>query len=199
MVQEANTQARVVKRYRNRKLYDTQNSCYVTLEEIAEMIRTGDDVKVVDNRSGEDLTTITLTQIIFEEEKKNKKLLPLYALRKVIQSGGESLAQLLQKPINTINTAVNSITNVRDEAEKVIDKIKDEIEDSSQFVRDFLNKAHKNVDALSHKVEEAFKNPLQWNLHLKPGALKEEIRALRKKLATLERKVKKHPQNGKKS
>lgn len=196
MVQEASNPQRLIKRYRNRKLYDTQDSCYVTLNEIGEMIRNGDDVKVVDNRSGEDLTSITLTQIVFEEEKKHKSLLPLDALKKVIQSGGESLAQLIQIPINT---AVSSITNVRDEAEKVIDKIKDEIEDSSQFVRDFLNKAHKNVDALSNRVEEAFKYPFQWNMRVNPQDLKQEIRNLRKKLASLERKVRKHPQNGKKS
>lgn len=194
MVQEANPPKRLIKRYRNRKLYDTRDSCYVTLNEIGEMVREGEDVKVIDNRSGEDLTSLTLTQIVFEEEKKHKSLLSLDALRKLIQSGGESLAQLIQIPINT---AVSSITNVRDEAEKVIVKIKDEIEDSSQFVKDFIGKAHKNVDAVSSKVEEAFKYPFQWNLRLNPEALKKEIRALRKKLAGLERKVRKHPQNGK--
>ena len=53
-----------------RKLYDTERSCYVTLDDIAVMIRSGEEVTVVDNKSGEDLTSVTLAQIIFETEKK---------------------------------------------------------------------------------------------------------------------------------
>jgi polyhydroxyalkanoate synthesis repressor PhaR len=85
---------RVIKRYANRKLYDTQRSRYVTLDQIADMIRTGDDVKIVDNNTKEDLTSVTLAQIIFEEEKKQKSFLPLAALREVIQSGGQSLQEI---------------------------------------------------------------------------------------------------------
>jgi polyhydroxyalkanoate synthesis repressor PhaR len=85
-------ETRVVKRYANRKLYDTQRSRYVTLEQIAEMIRGGEDVKIVDNNSKEDLTAITLTQIIFEEEKK-QSFLPLSALRNIIQSGANNMTQ----------------------------------------------------------------------------------------------------------
>src|SRR5262249_13724890 len=87
-------ETRVVKRYANRKLYDTQRSRYVTLEQIADMIRSGDDVKIVDNNSKADLTSVTLAQIIFEEEKNKKSFLPLGALRNIIQSGGESLTEL---------------------------------------------------------------------------------------------------------
>ncbi|HEX2572790.1 MAG TPA: polyhydroxyalkanoate synthesis regulator DNA-binding domain-containing protein [Polyangia bacterium] len=88
------TETRVIKRYANRKLYDTQRSRYVTLDQIADMIRCGEDVKIVDNNSKEDLTSVTLAQIIFEEEKKRKSFLPLAAMRNIIQSGGESLQEL---------------------------------------------------------------------------------------------------------
>src|SRR6185295_19271831 len=88
---------RVVKRYANRKLYDTQRSRYVTLDQIAEMIRGGEDVKIVDNNSKEDLTTITLAQIIFEEEKKQKSFLPLAAMKNIIQSGGERIEELVSQ------------------------------------------------------------------------------------------------------
>src|SRR5215468_4733931 len=86
-------ESRVIKRYANRKLYDTQRSRYVTLDQIAEMIRGGEDVKIVDNNSKEDLTTVTLAQIIFEEEKKQRSFLPLNAMRNIIQSGGEWFAE----------------------------------------------------------------------------------------------------------
>src|SRR6185312_8201397 len=86
-------ETRIVKRYANRKLYDTQRSRYVTLDQIADMIRSGEDVRIVDNNSKEDLTSITLAQIIFEEEKKQKSFLPLSAMRNIIQSGGEAIQE----------------------------------------------------------------------------------------------------------
>ena len=64
--------AYVIKRYSNRKLYDTQESRYVTLEEIEEMIRAGKEISVVDAASGEDLTSVTLTQIILENERNHR-------------------------------------------------------------------------------------------------------------------------------
>src|SRR3569833_4290351 len=73
---------RIIKRYANRKLYDTEHSRYVTLDQISEMIRNGDDVKIVDNKTKEDLTTVSLAQIIFEEEKQQRSFLPLGAMRK---------------------------------------------------------------------------------------------------------------------
>src|SRR5262249_15077497 len=93
----AMAESRVIKRYANRKLYDTQRSRYVTLDQIAEMIRGGEDVKIVDNNSKEDLTTVTLAQIIFEEEKKQKSFLPLNAMRNIIQSGGERIEELVSQ------------------------------------------------------------------------------------------------------
>ena len=80
------TTARTIKRYANRKLYDTRDSRYVTLEHIAAMVRAGDDVRVVENTTRADLTTATLAQIIFEEEKKTPRL-SVAGLRKIIQGG----------------------------------------------------------------------------------------------------------------
>jgi polyhydroxyalkanoate synthesis repressor PhaR len=87
------SEPRIIKRYANRKLYDTQHSRYVTLDQISEMIRAGDEVKIVDNKSKEDLTSVTLAQIIFEEEKKQRSFLPLTAMRNIIQNGGEWIAE----------------------------------------------------------------------------------------------------------
>src|SRR5215471_4917791 len=90
-------ETRIIKRYANRKLYDTEHSRYVTLDQISEMIRNGDDVKIVDNKTKEDLTTVTLAQIIFEEEKKQRSFLPLNAMRNIIQSGGERIEELVSQ------------------------------------------------------------------------------------------------------
>ena len=60
---------RLIKRYESRKLYDTEESRYVSLDEIAEWVRTGQEVKVIDNASADDVTAQTLTQIILEEQR----------------------------------------------------------------------------------------------------------------------------------
>ena len=97
------SEPRIIKRYANRKLYDTQHSRYVTLDQISEMIRSGDDVKIIDNKTKEDLTSITLAQIIFEEEKRQKSFLPLQAMRNIIQTGGESITQLVNQAKGRVN------------------------------------------------------------------------------------------------
>ena len=81
----------LIKRYPNRKLYDTESKQYVTLQGIAELIRGGHEVQVVDHMTDEDLTAVTLTQIIFEQEKKQGGFLPTAVLRGLVQSGGETL------------------------------------------------------------------------------------------------------------
>lgn len=82
----------LIKRYPNRKLYDTNAKRYITLEKIAEMIRNGQEVRVVDYASGEDLTALTLTQIIFEQEKRQNGWLSRSLLLKIIREGGERLS-----------------------------------------------------------------------------------------------------------
>jgi polyhydroxyalkanoate synthesis repressor PhaR len=85
-------QARVIKRYANRKLYDTRDSKYVTLDRIAELVRSGEEVKVLDNRSQRDMTKITLAQIIYEEQKSgNATAWSVQSLRDFIQQGRDKL------------------------------------------------------------------------------------------------------------
>ncbi|MEM9234356.1 MAG: polyhydroxyalkanoate synthesis repressor PhaR [Pseudomonadota bacterium] len=81
----------VIKKYANRRLYNTATSSYVTLDHLAEMVRNGDDFHVVDAKSGEDLTRAVLTQIIFEQENKGQNLLPVPFLRQLIGLYGDNL------------------------------------------------------------------------------------------------------------
>lgn len=85
------TMARIVKRYGNRKLYDTSESRYVTLEEIARYVRDGEDVTVIENETGEDLTALAFAQIILEEERRKSGLLSLPVLRQLIRHGEEAI------------------------------------------------------------------------------------------------------------
>ena len=92
---------KIIKRYQNRKLYDTQDSCYVILEDIRDMIKEGEDIQVIDNATKEDLTSVTLAQIILEEERKNQSLLPTGMLKHIIASGGEAIRVLLQRSLES--------------------------------------------------------------------------------------------------
>src|SRR5262245_35190382 len=89
---------KVIKRYSNRKLYDTERSKYVTLDEIAKMIKAGEEVTIIDNETKEDLTSVTLTQIIYEEEKRESRM-PLSMLRNLIQTGGDALQEFFDKSV----------------------------------------------------------------------------------------------------
>jgi polyhydroxyalkanoate synthesis repressor PhaR len=91
-------QTRVIKRYANRKLYDTRDSKYVTLDRIAELVRNGDDVKVIDNGSKEDITKVTLAQIIYEEQKSgNATAWSVQSLRGFILQGRQKLISTLKE------------------------------------------------------------------------------------------------------
>ncbi len=94
---------RVIKRYSNRKLYDTRDSKYVTLLQIAGMVRAGEDVQIIDNATKEDKTEVTLALIISEELKSQPRSVPLGTLRDLIHQRGEKLlSQLREGPIGRL-------------------------------------------------------------------------------------------------
>ena len=102
----------VIKRYPNRKLYDTEAKKYVTLDGIATLIRKGEEVQVIDHTTGEDLTALTLSQIIFEQEKKGGGFLPKSVLTSLVQAGGD-----------TVNTLRRGLTAPLDLFRQVDDEI----------------------------------------------------------------------------
>ncbi len=84
----------IIKRYPNRKLYNTASKRYITLEGIAKLIRQGQEIQVIDHVTGDDLTALTLSQVILEQEKKRGDFLPRSVLTGLIQAGGETLGSL---------------------------------------------------------------------------------------------------------
>jgi polyhydroxyalkanoate synthesis repressor PhaR len=107
--------AYVIKRYSNRKLYDTQESRYVTLEEIEEMIRAGREVSVVDAATGENLTSVTLTQIILENERNHRANLPAAFLHQLIKHG-EAWQDFVQK---SMKQSMEGIVSSQRDAERL--------------------------------------------------------------------------------
>jgi len=89
-------EVKIIKRYQNRKLYDTHESSYVTLDEIAKMIRNGEDLRVIDNKTKNDITASTLTQLLYESEKKAKTQPSVGLLKEIIRSGDGSFSGFIQ-------------------------------------------------------------------------------------------------------
>jgi polyhydroxyalkanoate synthesis repressor PhaR len=107
--------AYVVKRYANRKLYDTQESRYVTLEGLEEMIRAGKEISVVDAVTGEDLTSVTLTQIILENERNHRTALPAAFLHQLIKYG-EAWQDFVQR---SLRSSLEGVVSNQREMERV--------------------------------------------------------------------------------
>lgn len=102
-----------IKRYTNRKLYDTDSRRYVTLDDIANMIRRGEDVRVVDHVTGEDLTSLTMLQVVFEEQKKIGGLMPQVFLSRLIRAGGERMSAVRSRilsmdPLQVVDEEIRS-------------------------------------------------------------------------------------------
>jgi polyhydroxyalkanoate synthesis repressor PhaR len=95
-----------IKRYPNRKFYDTEEKRYITLEDITARIRQGREIQVIDNTTGEDITPVVLTQIIFEQEKKQTGFVPRAVLTGLVQAGGLTMGRMrkaLASPLDLLN------------------------------------------------------------------------------------------------
>ncbi len=100
--------ARRIKRYDNRKLYDTEASEYVSLDDIAELVRSGKTVEVVDNATGDDLTAQTLTQIILEEGKDGRHVIPSDLLHQLLRRSGEMFDTGIDQIRSTVDDLMQS-------------------------------------------------------------------------------------------
>ena len=168
-------ETRVVKRYANRKLYDTQRSRYVTLEQIADMIRSGEDVKIVDNNSKDDLTSVTLAQIIFEEEKKQKSFLPLTAMRNIIQQGGDAIQEAGARMRNVFRRDGKPEDPPSPPAETV------------SPLKELVETSQKTFDEWQKKVDERVRTTFEA---LNPmAAIEKELKALQQRLEQLEKRL----------
>jgi polyhydroxyalkanoate synthesis repressor PhaR len=103
-----------IKKYANRRLYNTGTSTYVTLDDLAEMVKSGEDFRVIDAKSGDEITRSVLTQIIFEQENKGQNLLPITFLRQLIRFYGDSIQNLIPTYLDfSINSLVREQEKLR--------------------------------------------------------------------------------------
>ena len=141
---------KLIKRYQNRKLYDTSDSCYVTLEDIGDMIKIGEEVQIIDNQTKEDLTAVTLAQIIFEEQKKKTNVQPLDTFREIIQSGGEIISDFVNKAVTSGGREIQTVRKIVDEnIRPAVEHIRD-LPSVQNEIKDLKNR----LGELEHKLTD---------------------------------------------
>jgi len=173
---------KVIKRYTNRKLYDTVESRYVTLDEIAEMVKQGVEVKIVDNRSKEDLTSVTLAQIVFEEEKK-KNQMPLSVLREIIRQPGERLTDFFSTQVTP------RVDAIKQEAGQRINTLLGREQSEGELTpAALLAQSQKVFDTWQSRVDERVKTAVENVLGNLP-ALGRDLSTLVQRIEQLEAKI----------
>ena len=153
----------VIKKYANRRLYNTGTSTYVTLDDLAQMVKRGEDIQVIDNRTKEDLTAVTLTQIILEEEKARHSVLPLTFLKRIIQQSGESLSELVAR-VNP-QGALMPLKDALEETEKGILKLFERgeitLDEAREVVREIFAAPRRGVEDFQKKFDERMRFALE--------------------------------------
>jgi len=179
----AGREPKIIKRYTNRKLYDTVESRYVTLDEIAEMVKAGTEVRILDNRTKDDLTSVTLAQIIFEEEKKTSKM-SLRTLKDLIRHGGERAAQIVEDTQAELRGRVEA---VRQAAEQRVRTLIDAGQQTSDKAKEMVVASQEAVAQFQRRVDDRVRTVMDGMANL--GELRRDIAQLSDRVADLERKL----------
>ncbi len=148
---------KIIKRYTNRKLYDTVESRYVTLDEIAAMIKAGAEVRVLDNRTKDDLTSVTLAQIIFEEEKKTSKV-GLRMLRELIRHGSDRAQHFVEETKDELRGRVEQ---VRQAAEQRVQTLLSKGQQTGDRARELVVASQEAVTQFQRKVDDRVRTAVE--------------------------------------
>ncbi len=183
----ADPNRRIIKRYSNRKLYDTRESRYVTLLQIAEFVRAGQEVQIIDNNSKEDLTEVTLAQIIFEEQKSASRSVPLQTLKELIHTRtGKVLSDLREGPIGRLIPGERKSQPDLNSTEE-----RDPVPEAAKTSPKLVDQARETLEELQGRVDERLR---QLTASFRPWQeLEEEVKALRVRVASLESKLAEKP------
>jgi polyhydroxyalkanoate synthesis repressor PhaR len=198
IVSEDKTQAKsatVIKKYANRRLYNTATSTYVTLEDLAAMVKAGTDFIVYDAKSGEDITRSVLTQIIFEEENKGAQtLLPVNFLRQLISVYGDSMQGLVPGYLEfSLDSLMKEQTKFRQqmlETVGVADALKG-MEDHAKRNMSMFNDAMKMFNPFAAMMggTMAGSTPEPKKPEPAPTTSKDDLQALKDQLAAMQQKL----------
>ena len=153
-VAKPSARTKLIKRYSNRKLYDTTRSKYVTLDEIARMVQDQEDVSIIDNETKEDLTSVTLTQIIYEQEKAARRM-PLSVLRGIIQTSGETLNEFFDRSAARAQKSVgSSVTELRQSALSMKEAAARQFSELTESARRFFSREERRAEEFKRAITD---------------------------------------------
>lgn len=176
--------SRLIKRYGNRKLYDTQESRYVTLEAIAAFVKRGEEVRVVDNDRGEDLTAVTFAQIILEEERRRNGLLPLPILRNIIQQGEAAIQDIATR----VDRGMEAIGSIGEKAGKRVQELVGRgAPQGKALLEDLIASPQRQLEALRRRIDQRVKKSIEHISFL--PAVQKELERIERSIARLEEKL----------
>jgi polyhydroxyalkanoate synthesis repressor PhaR len=136
----------LIKKYANRKLYDTRTSRYITLEGIAQLVRDGHEVKVVDRDDGRDLTQVTLSQVVLEEEKRGPA--------RLVDAGGEMLHDRGQALLDYVRKTLNVSGDLRNQVERRREGLESAMDDAiEQTLRRLRMPTRKDIDRINERLD----------------------------------------------
>ncbi|WP_417767118.1 polyhydroxyalkanoate synthesis repressor PhaR [Stappia sp.] len=190
------TEPTIIKKYANRRLYNTGTSTYVTLEDLALMVKAEEDFVVFDAKSGDEITRSVLTQIIFEQENKGQNLLPITFLRQLIRFYGDSMQNVVP---SYLDFSISSLTREQDRMREqmsnalgttAFDVIEDQVKRNAEIfdraMRMFLpfgagKEGEENGQAGQARPAEPAKGPA--------AASADDLDALKRQLADMQKKI----------
>ena len=142
----ASPERHLIKKYANRKLYDTRTSRYITLEGIAQLVRDGHEIKVVDRDDGRDLTQVTLSQVVLEEEKRGPA--------RLVDAGGEMLHDRGQALLDYVRKTLNVPTDLRNQVERRREGLESVMDDTiEQTLRRLRIPTRKDIDRINERLD----------------------------------------------
>ena len=185
----------VIKKYANRRLYNTASSSYVTLEHLAEMVRQGTDFVVYDAKTNEDLTRSVLTQIIFEEENNGaQNLLPLQFLRQLIRFYGDSMQALLP---SYLEMSLDGFTKQRERLQvdfsgafggaEAFDRIQDQVRQNLQM----FDRAMKMFTPFAYSRPESGEDTAASSVPPAPSASDESLTEMKSQIEAMQKQIEK--------
>jgi polyhydroxyalkanoate synthesis repressor PhaR len=175
---------RLIKRYGNRKLYDVRTSKYVTLEGVRALVQQGEDVRVVDNDSGEDLTGVTFAQIIYEEAKRADGGLSLPLLRWLVERGDEAMRDVMRG----VERGREALENVRDAAEKRVQTlVHPKGGKGGKLLGDLMEAPQRRLDELQKRIDSQVRQSVERVTH--HPAFRKEIERVERSVHELEKQL----------
>lgn len=172
---------RLIKRYPNRKLYDTEEKRYITLDGIADLIRQGEEVQVVDHTTEEDLTAVTLSQIIFEQEKRGGGFLPQSVLAGLVQAGGDTM--------NTLRRGLTAPLDLLRHVDEEIEKRLQLLVSRGEMAREEAGRLRDKLTALGSEMSESATAPGRRLFGNRPVPSRSEVEQLSNQIEELSSKI----------